>query len=234
MFRVMVVNAKGGSGKTTLSTNIAGYYAEQGYHTALMDYDPQESAMAWHAMRPRTAAPIHAISANRHVTGATRSWRLRIPPETQRVVIDVPAGFTGYDLQNMLRRVDAVIIPVLPSPIDIHVTSDFIKDLFLTGKIRAMPVEVGVIANRVKKDTPVYHPLQRFLKRLEIPFITTLWDSPSYTDAAERGLSIHELNGVDPSELHQWEPLQEWLAAAEAKAESQEPPPIPRTTTSRW
>ncbi len=237
MFRVMVVNAKGGSGKTTISTNIAGYYAAQGQATALMDYDPQESAMAWHGLRPATVPDIHAVSANRHVSGATRSWRLRLPPEIQRVVVDVPAGFTGFDLQNMLRRVDAVVIPVLPSPIDIHVTSDFIRDLLLVGKVRSLPVQVGVVANRVKRDTPVYQPLQRFLKRLEIPFITTLWDSYCYTEAAEQGLSVHELEHVEEDELTQWEPMLDWLAKGEARAEqtadaAPRPSPVPPTTSS--
>ena len=220
MYRVMVVNAKGGSGKTTIATNIAGYYASQGHQTALMDYDPQESSMAWHGLRPATAAPLHGVSANRHVSGATRSWRLRLPPEIDRVVVDVPAGFTGFDLQNMLRRVDAVIIPVLPSPIDIHVTSDFIRDLFLVGKVRSLPVDVGVVANRVKRDTPVYQPLQRFLKRLEIPFITTLWDSYCYTEAAEQGLSVHELPRIEEDELTQWTPMLDWLTQSEQRVEA--------------
>ena len=155
--RILVANGKGGCGKTTVATNLAGYYASQNYRTALLDYDPQGSSMHWVSVRREADYPdIHAVDAHRHPgSRVTRTFQLRIPPETERVVLDAPAGVHGHQLVEMLRDVDAVLIPVLPSAIDIHAVSRFIEELLLVGHVRARQIRVGVIANRVRENSPV-------------------------------------------------------------------------------
>ncbi|MBD3671851.1 MAG: ParA family protein [Gammaproteobacteria bacterium] len=209
---ILVMNGKGGCGKTTLSTNVASYYASKGLNTTLMDYDPQASSSMWHSLRPNNLPPINLITAYERFSTVTRSWKLRIPLDTQRLIIDVPAGMSGFELQDIIKKVDTILIPVTPSPIDIHATSDFIKELILVGKVRSYPIRIGVVANRVKKESPVYLPLIKFLSRLEIPFITMLWDSMNYVKAAENGMGIFDLEDTDcKDDMSSWKELFDWV-----------------------
>lgn len=217
MQTILILNSKGGCGKTTLATNLASLYATGGIETALMDHDPQESSLQWYSLRSEERASIHMINANRTKSGLTRSWQLAVPPTTKRLIIDAPAGVKGAALQDLVRKTDVVIIPVAPSPIDIHATSGFIKDLLLVGKARSMGIQIGVVANRVRLNSPHYEPLHRFLNALKIPFITTLTDTENYIKAAEEGMGIYELPEEDSVfEREQWLPLIRWLDCPEA------------------
>ncbi len=217
MQTILVLNSKGGSGKTTLATNLASLYSAGGLNTVLMDYDPQGSSLQWHKLRGDELPPIHLIDATRIHQGQTRAWQLAVPANTERLVIDAPAGVNGSSLQEMLRRTDVIVIPVTPSPIDIHATSDFIRDLLLIGKVRSLGVHVGIVANRVRRNTPLYAPLQRFLSSLKIPFVTSLTDTENYIKAAESGRGIFELSNDEAIlEREQWLPLVRWLACPEA------------------
>lgn len=212
MQTVLVLNSKGGCGKSTVAVNLAGYYASRGVVAALMDYDPQGSSLQWLKQRSDQYPQIHGINACRTRTGMTRAWQMNVPPETGRIIIDAPAGTSGGALQEMLRRTNVIVIPVTPSPIDIHATSEFIKELLLVGKVRAQGIHVGVIANRVRRDTPHYEPLKRFLGNLNIPFITSLTDTERYIIAAETGQGIHEMDESETVlEREQWFPLVQWL-----------------------
>jgi len=217
MQTILVLNSKGGCGKTTLATNLASLYATGGVKTALMDYDPQGSSAQWHQLRAEELAQIHLINAACKTSrGQTRSWQLAVPQGTERLIIDAPAGVSGHLLRELLGRADIVLIPVAPSPIDIHATSDFIKDLLLVGKIRSLGVHAGVIANRVRRETPLYDPLRRFLNSLRIPLITSLTDTENYVWAAESGKGIYELPEASTTlEREQWLPLIRWLACPE-------------------
>jgi len=213
--RILIANGKGGCGKTTVATNLAGYYAANNYSTALLDYDPQGSSMQWVSLRNETSWPgIHGVAAHRR-PGAqvTRTFQLRIPPETERVILDAPAGVHGHQLVEMIREVDVVLIPVLPSAIDIHAVSRFIEELLLVGRVRSRAIRVGVIANRIRENSPVYQSLERFLNSLRIPFITRIREADSYVLAAEQGCSIHEIRGRRNTgrDRQQWQPLIEWL-----------------------
>ena len=213
MQRILVLNSKGGCGKTTIATNLASLYASYGFATALMDYDPQASSIRWLNQRPQDKPTIHGVRAYQRQTGATTSaWQLRLPSETERVVIDAPAGVSGQQLVNYVQRVDTILIPVLPSPIDIHAATHFIKDLLLIGKVRTTGVRVGVMANRAKKNTLVYQSLERFLKTLRLPLLAILRDTQHYVHAAERGVGVHELwdRRAEEDRL-QWINLFEWL-----------------------
>lgn len=208
----LVINSKGGSGKTTVSTNVASYYAANGFKTALMDYDPQGSSLHWLDNRPHTAEPIFASNAAKQKKNRIRSWQMNVPSHSEILVIDAPAGVEGLLLQEMVKRADNIVIPVGPSSIDIHATADFIKDLFLVGKVRRQNTPIGVIANRVRSRMPLYKPLESFLHSLKIPFITKLTDSDVYIEAVERGLGIYDL-AIDEShsERAELKPLFEWL-----------------------
>lgn len=218
MKKILVINSKGGSGKTTLATNLASYFAHYGEKTALMDYDPQGSTMQWLKLRPTHLNAIHGANASRRKGNVIRSWQMVIPFETEKLVIDAPAGVDGILLQELVQRADSIVIPVAPSPVDIHATSDFIKDLFLIGKIRAHKTELAVVANRVRSHGDTYGPLQRFLDSLNIPFITTLTDTDSYIEAMGMGMGIVEMDFEKTvTERMQLQPLIEWLDNPEKK-----------------
>ena len=213
MQRIIVINTKGGCGKTTIATNLASHYASQGFATALMDYDPQGSSSRWLKLRPRDKEEIHGINAHQRPSmQTTRVWQMRIPAETERLIIDAPAGVTGEDLHNFVQQVDTILIPALPSPIDIHSATAFIKDLLLIGKVRSLGVRVGVIANRTRKNTLVYKSLERFLTSLNLPFITSLRDTQHYVHAFERGIGIQEMwDKRVESDKSNWIPVMNWL-----------------------
>ena len=217
--RILVLNSKGGCGKTTIATNLASFFASAGYVTALVDHDPQASSMRWLSLRPKEKTEVYGVPAyERPRTGVTMSWHRRVLPGTDRVIIDAPAGIMGQSLQEFIRSVDTVLVPVLPSPIDIHAATRFIEELLLIGKVRSFGVNVAVIANRVKKNTLVYQSLERFLTTLKLPFIASLRDTQTYVRAAERGVGIFEMWDQRVQEdKHQWEPLVDWLENLEPR-----------------
>lgn len=212
--RVMVLSAKGGCGKTTISTNLASYYARQGQSTVLIDFDFQGSSVRWLSVRRQPYPPIHGIAGYETSSSVTRSWQFRIPSHAQRIVIDTPASVRGQQLADLIRLADTILIPVLPSHIDIHALSRFIEDLLLLGKLRAHNIRVAIVANRVKQNTRVFAGLQRFLRRLDFPFVAQLRESQNYVRAQELGGGIHDL---PPSrtgrDLAQWETLMNWVEA---------------------
>lgn len=211
--RITVLNYKGGCGKTLLATNLAGFYALRGFKTALIDHDRQGSAVHWLALRDRTAPAIHGISAGKQKTHETRSWQLHVPPGTDRIVVDAPAGLHGHELESMVQKTDVILIPVLPSEVDIHAAAAFIADLLLDARLRRARASVGVVANRVRANTRIYASLKRFLSRLDYPIIAELRDTQNYVRAAERGLSIHDIR--PPSRVQRdvddWTPLVAWI-----------------------
>lgn len=217
MQRILVLNPKGGSGKTTIATNLASYFARQGDHPLLLDNDPQGSSARWLKKRTPQQALIHGISAFERNSRVTRSWQMRVPPDSFHVIVDTPAAIPPQELPDMTKDADAIIVPVLPSDIDIHACSKCIADLLLIAKVRRDENRIGVIANRVRRNTVIYQSLMRFLATLHIPVIATLRDSQNYVRAAELGLGLHEMkhHAVAP-DLGDWEPLLAWLKAKEA------------------
>jgi chromosome partitioning protein len=214
MQRILVLNPKGGSGKTTIATNLASYFASLGDRPLLSDNDPQSSSTRWLKKRRPEQAFIHGVAAFERNARMTRAWQLRIPPEAAHVVVDTPAALPPQDLPDMTKNADAIIVPVLPSDIDIHACSKCIADLLLIAKVRRDENRIGVVANRVKRNTLVYQSLMRFLETLRIPVIATLRDSQNYVRAAEQGVGLHEMKRyVVAQDLEDWEPLLAWLKA---------------------
>jgi chromosome partitioning protein len=214
MQRIVVLNPKGGSGKTTIATNLAACYAANGDRPALMDLDPQASSTRWLRKRPGDAAPIHGIAAFERSASVTRSWQTRIPAACRVVVVDTPAAIDPLGLPDLTRGADAVLVPVMPSEIDIHATAKCIADLLLVAKIRRSQKRIGIIANRVRGSTRVSQSLTRFLGSLDIPLIATLRDTQSYVRSAEIGLGVYEMPRWQvQQDLPQWREMLAWLEA---------------------
>lgn len=211
--RIIVTNAKGGCGKTTITTNIASHYALQGKAVRLFDHDTQGSSLSWIGRRSETVAEIVGVDASKNTDHRlTRSWQLRVPPETDVALIDSPAGTDITELATLFQQNDSILIPVLPSPIDIHATAHFIKELLTTGGSRKRMIRVAVIANRVRKNTLMYHALERFLFSLNIPFITSLRDTQLYAKAIELGIGVQEIpSSRSKVDREQWAPVFRWL-----------------------
>ncbi|MDH3638231.1 MAG: ParA family protein [Gammaproteobacteria bacterium] len=204
MRSILVVNPKGGCGKTTIATNLASYYAVWGVETALVDFDPQKSSSEWLGARPANVESIHAVSG----AGGHGS----VPRGVRRAVYDAPARTNLPRVIELIHKTDVVIIPVLPSAIDIRAAAHFIGELMVRARLRQSKRLVGVVANRVRENTIVYHQLEKFLKSLDIPFVTTLRDTQNYIRAAERGIGIFEMGpSMVERDLKQWRPLINWI-----------------------
>jgi len=212
MRTILVINSKGGSGKTTLTTNLAGYYASRKINTAIMDYDPQGSSLQWLRVRPGHAEKIHGANAVPPKSAALRSIQTWVPAETEMLIIDAPAGAKGLLLQELVRKANFIVIPVAPSPIDIHATADFIKELFLFGGARTSKAKIAVVANRVRSASLIYGSLERFLTALKLPFLTSISDSENYLHSAEKGLGVFEMDEADTAaERRELMPILKWL-----------------------
>jgi len=207
----VVLNPKGGSGKSTIATNIAAQFATQGRSVVLLDDDPQGSSTRWLSKRPASVAPIHGISSVQPQTGITRSFAMRIPPETEFIVVDTSAALQDLQLIEATRGADRIIVPVMPSDIDIHAATRCIASLLLKAKIDRHDNRLAIVANRVKTNTLVFKSLMKFLGALDIPLAGLLRDAQCYVHAGAAGLGVHELSKVQRKELKQWVPLLDWL-----------------------
>jgi chromosome partitioning protein len=210
--KIVVLNPKGGCGKSTIATNIAACYAAQGAAPAIMDFDPQGSTLAWLERRPENLPPIHGIAAFKKSMQATRSWQLRVPSETENVIVDSPASINHDDLRELTRDATSILVPVLPSSMDIHAASQCIADLLLVAKIDRRDRKLAVVANRTRKNTKSFARLMRFLDSLGIPIIAVLRDSQNFVHSAEKGVGVVEMqpSRVRP-DVEQMTKIMTWL-----------------------
>lgn len=205
MRSILVTNAKGGCGKSTIATNLAAYYASEGFETALADFDPQLSALSWLEERPEGFAAITGLA------GFDTGLR-NLPRNTEYLIIDAPARSHGRELNELVRRAESIVVPVLPSPIDIKAAERFIDELMGVTKVADKKAKVAVVANRVKENTLIFEELDEYLTRLKAPYLTTLREAQNYIRAYQRGLGIHELPPyLAWPDWEQWDPLLEWL-----------------------
>jgi chromosome partitioning protein len=205
MRHILLTNAKGGCGKSTLATNLAAYYASEGYDTVLADYDPQGSALGWLDERPETAAPITGLA------GYDEGLR-HLPRNADYVIIDAPARSHGKELTELVKHAETILVPVLPSPIDIKAAGQFITELLGRGKVLSRHAKVGLIANRVRDNTLIFDELDEYLERLKVPYVAALREAQNYIRAYQRGLGIHELPPyLAWPDWEQWDPIIDWL-----------------------
>jgi chromosome partitioning protein len=201
----MVMNAKGGCGKSTLATNLASYYADAGYSVALADYDPQRSSLDWLDRRPDNRARIAAVA------GFEDGLR-RVPRSADMLIIDAPARSHGKELADLVRHAETIIVPVLPSTIDMQASDRFIKELQAVGKVASKNAKIGVVANRVREYTLIFDELDDYLTRIRVPYVATLREAQNYVRAYTRGLGIYELpEYLAWPDWEQWDPLISWV-----------------------
>jgi chromosome partitioning protein len=205
MRHVMVMNSKGGSGKSTLATNIAGYFARQGAKVTLADYDPQSSSLDWLALRPDDLPRIGGVPA---FDEGIRN----VPRDTDVLVIDAPARTHGSEMNELVRRAETIVIPVMPSPIDIKASTRFMEELLELGKVQRQQAKLAMVANRVRENTLLFNELEQYLEKLKVPYLGQLRQSTNYLRAYQRGMSIFELpEYLAGPDWEQWKPITRWL-----------------------
>jgi chromosome partitioning protein len=227
--RILVVNGKGGCGKTTIATNLATAYANLGHKVSLFDYDGQASSTDWWQHRPEQLAKIHLVEAHKRSTMyKTRAFQTRLPADTDTVVVDTPSAVAERDLEELLRGVNVIIVPLLPSPIDIRAGINFLGVLLGHRCYRKNPVPVGVVANRVRTDTLKISKLDEFVGRLGLPTIAAFRDSALYTQLVDNGCGLFDLEEHVSAkrELSEWERLLDWIDDALAGRDTTRSEPL--------
>jgi len=202
---IVVANPKGGVGKSTLSTNLAGYFAAQGEWVALADLDRQQSAHAWLDLRPATLPQIETWSVD-------FDHPVKPPKGLERAIVDTPAGLHGNRLATVLELADKVIVPLQPSMFDILATKDFLDRLAKEKAVRKRSIEVGVVGMRVDARTRSAEQLQRFVEGLKLPVLGYLRDTQNYVQLAAHGLTLWDVarSRVD-RDVEQWQPILAWV-----------------------
>ena len=193
LHKIVILNAKGGSGKTTLATNIAGFYAMRGPAPTLVDCDPQGFSMRWLEKRPDNRPKIRGIAAYQEMAQSTGTVYVQTRPETEKLIVDSPAAVSPDELHDFTYDADSILIPVLPSEIDVFCASRFMAELLLVAQIDRRDCRLAIVANRTRQNTRSYQMLMRFLTSLKIPIIAVLRDSQNFVHAAANGIGIHEL-----------------------------------------
>ena len=204
---IVVANPKGGAGKSTLATNLAGLLARRGHAVMLGDVDRQQSARQWLALRP---ASLPAIQGWDLASGDV----LRPPKGISHVVLDTPAGLHGKRLDAVLKIADRLLLPLQPSLFDIQATHQFVQTLRSHRRGAGLPI--GLVGMRVKEHTHAHEHLQAFMARLELPMLGDLRDTQNYVHLAARGLTLWDVApGRVERDLAQWQPIARWLGLEE-------------------
>jgi len=202
---VVVANPKGGVGKSTLSTNVAGYFARQGHAVMLGDIDRQQSSALWLRLRPPEARPIRSWDVSHDLIA-------RPPKDTTHVVLDTPAGLHGWRFKDALKVADKVLVPLQPSIFDIYATRAFLDEL--AESRHAGKLDVGLVGMRVDPRTIAAEKLAEFVATLGLPVLAYLRDTQNYIHLAARGLTLFDVApGRVARDLEQWAPLCRWLDA---------------------
>jgi chromosome partitioning protein len=173
-------------------------------NVVLADYDPQESSLAWLEARDEKWPHIEGIAAHKEA--------VRVPRDTDYLIMDAPARVHGKELTQMMRKAETVLFPVLPSPIDMRAATKYLEEVKKNGRYMRGEVKVGIVANRVRENTLIFGELYNFIKAIKLPYVTTLRDTQNYIHAEERGIGIFEMA---PSQVYQdledWQSLTKWL-----------------------
>jgi chromosome partitioning protein len=210
MKTVLVASSKGGVGKTTIATHLAAQSAIEGLRTALVDADPQESSTRWAQRRALLDSAVLPLDGTRR-----KAWRKQLPDDTQRLVIDAPAGAMADDLDGFLEHVDAVLVPVQPSALDIEATVPFLDSLARHPRVRKGQLRVGLVGNKLKPWTNASQQAMELLGAWPYPVVAQLRDSQAYVLLTGLGKSLFDYHSAQVRE-HQddWQPLLKWLKRA--------------------
>jgi chromosome partitioning protein len=205
MRQIIVLNPKGGCGKSTLATNLAAYYASEGKSVALADYDPQRSSLDWLDRRPEGYPEITGLAA-------FDEGLRHLPRSADVLVMDAPARSHGSELTSLVSHAETILVPVLPSTVDMQAASRFIDELMSVGKVERKKARIGVVANRVRENTLIAGDLDEYLDSLKAPYVAWFREAQNYIRAYTRGLGVAELpEYLAWPDWDQWEPLMEWL-----------------------
>ena len=206
--KIVVINPKGGCGKTTLATNLAGAYALRESPPTLIDCDPQGFCIRWLEQRPAERPVCYGIDANT----IDDAQPIELPSDSKVVIIDLPAGTPVEDFHSWTHLADRVLLPVVPSAIDVFSASRFIAELMLDAQLDRSQQKLAIVANRVNSRTKSFEMLKRFLASLQIPLVATLRDSQVFVQAAASGLGICELPSyLVKNDLPQMNAIIRWL-----------------------
>jgi chromosome partitioning protein len=201
----VVMNPKGGVGKSTLATNLAGYYASRGHAVMLGDVDKQQSAREWLKLRPAQCTPILSWDLE-------RGKPAKPPKEASHIVIDTPAGLSDKVLEQVISPARRVIVPLQASMLDILATKQFLADLADDRAVRKSDALIAVVGMRVDTRTRAFDELQRFLDGLGLPVLGYIRNTQNYVQLAARGLTLFDIApGRVQQDLEQWEPIIRWL-----------------------
>ena len=200
---IVVANPKGGVGKSTLATNIAGYFASRGHAVMLGDADRQQSSRLWLGLRPAAARPISTWDISADLIA-------KPPKGITHVVLDTPAGLHGWRFNDVMKMADKVIVPLQPSVFDIFATRAFLDEL--ARNKHADRTQLGLVGMRVDARTIASGKLHEFVNGLEVPVLSYLRDTQNYVHLAAHGLTLFDVApGRVDKDLEQWQPICDWL-----------------------
>lgn len=206
MRTVLVASSKGGAGKTTMSTNLAAHFALDRKRTALVDADRQKSSTHWCEKRAGMATAVLPVD------GTRRNWEKQLPDDAQRIVIDAPAGAYADELAAFLELADAVVVPILPSTIDLEAAVPFLNTLAVHPRVKKGKVRVGLVGNRLKPWTSASQQAMAQLKSWPYPLVAELRDTQAYVLMVALGKSVFDYHSEQiRSHQEDWAPLLKWL-----------------------
>ena len=203
---IVVASSKGGAGKSSLSTNLAAHFALQGKRTALIDADRQKSATHWCEKRAGLDSAVLPID------GSKKGWKKNLPSQTEVVVVDAPAGAMGDDLEDLLERASAVLVPVLPSTIDLEATVPFLNSLAGNARVKKGKLPVALVGNRLKPWTAASQQAIAQIKAWPYPVVGELRDTQAYVLMVALGKSVFDYHS-EQIRSHQadWAAIFKWL-----------------------
>lgn len=207
--QILILNPKGGCGKTTLATNLASCFALRGSRPLLIDNDPKGYTSRWLEKRPQSSCRIDGIASRDFALHERQDLRMRIPNETDTVIIDTPAALGRQEVAELTYSADCILVPILPSAFDISYATNFIAELLLLTQFER---PIAVVANRTQQNTRSLAMLMRILENFETPTIAVLRNSQNYVYAADLGLGIYELPRYRvKKDLEQMDRVVDWL-----------------------
>lgn len=214
LHKIVVLNPKGGCGKTTLATNLASACALRGSKPTLVDCDPQGFSMRWLEKRPATRPVVHGIAAY----ASQGSLAAQVNPESDALIFDLPAALPNEHLQNYTYIADSIVIPIMPSAVDVYSATRFIGELLVDQQLDRREQRLTIVANRVRSNTKSFQMLKRFLTSLDIPLIAVLRDSQNFVHAIAQGIGICELPAYKiKNDIQQIDAISAWLGRQRSK-----------------